>query len=110
MNLTITNQIDNELLERTELTFTVDHQGEKPPRKDVVRESLASQLNAKKSLVVIHRMTSVFGSQEMQGEAKVYKKADRLQEIEREHIKKRNKLLKEKGEKAEKQEQTEASE
>ncbi len=98
MNLTITNQIENELLERTELTFKVDHPGEKPPRKDVVRESLANQLNAKKSLVVIHRMTSVFGAQEMKGEAKIYKKAERLQEIERDHILKRNNLLKEKEE------------
>ena len=98
MNLTIMNQIDNELLERTELTFKVDHPGEKPPRKDVVRESIANQLNAKKSLVVIHRMKSVFGSQEIQGEAKIYRKAERLQDVERDHILKRNGLLKEKEE------------
>ena len=107
MNLSITNQIDNPLLERTELTFRVAHSGEKPPRKEVVRESIANQLNVKKSLVIIHRMTSVFGSQEVVGEAKIYKKAERLQEIERKHIQKRNHI---ETKKAEKNEQKEAPE
>jgi small subunit ribosomal protein S24e len=101
MNLSITNQIDNPLLERTELTFNVTHPGEKPPRKDVVRESIANQLNAKKSLVIIHRMKSIFGSQELEGEAKVYKKAERLMEIERKHIQKRNNIQAKKEEKKE---------
>ncbi len=108
MNLSVTNQIDNPLLERTELTFKVAHPGEKPPRKEVVRESIANQLNVKKSLVIIHRMTSIFGSQEVEGEAKVYKKADRLMEIERQHIQKRNHIEAKKDEK--KEEKKEASE
>ncbi len=95
MNLTIINQIENPLLERTELIFNVTHPGEKPPRKDVVKESLANELNVKKDLVVIHRMNSVFGSQEIKGEAKIYKKAERLLDVERKHILKRNGLLKE---------------
>ena len=107
MNLSITNQIDNPLLERTELTFNVAHPGEKPPRKEVVRETIANQLNVKKSLVIIHRMTSVFGSQEIKGEAKIYKKAERLLNVERKHIQKRNHI---EAKKAEKKEQKEASE
>lgn len=95
MNLTIINQIENPLLERTELIFNVAHPGEKPPRKDVVKEAIANQLNVKKDLVVIHRMKSIFGSQEIKGEAKVYKKSERLQNVERKHILKRNGLLKE---------------
>jgi len=95
MELKITNQIDNPLLERIELTFTVSHSGEKPPHKDVVREAIANHLNVKKDLVILHRMSSIFGSHELEGFAKVYKKADRLQDVERKHIRKRNKLLKE---------------
>ena len=94
MNLSIINQIENPLLERTELIFKVAHPGEKPPRKDVVKEAIANQLNAKKDLVIIHRMNPIFGSQEIQGEAKVYKKAERILEIERKHILIRNGLLK----------------
>lgn len=90
MNISITNQIENPLLERTELTFKVTHTGEKPPRKELVRESLAGQLNTKKGLVVIQRLISTFGSQEIEGEAKIYRNADRLREIERAHIRKRN--------------------
>ena len=95
MDFKITNQIENPLLERTELTFKVIHLGEKPPRKDVVREAIANQINTKKSLVVIHNLTSTFGAQEMEGTAKVYKKDERLREVERKHILKRNNLLKE---------------
>jgi len=62
---------------------------------------VAKQLEAKKDLVVVENMTSIFGKSEMHGFAKIYKKADRLQDIEREHLLKRNSLFKDKKKKEE---------
>lgn len=103
MDLNIINQIENQLLERMEITFTLAHPGEKAPGKDSVRETIAKQMNTKKSLIVIDNIRSIFGTQELKGVARIYKKADRLQAIEREHLLKRNKLFQ--GKKEEKKEE-----
>lgn len=107
MELKVENQIENSLLERIELTFSITHQGEKPPRKDYVREVIGKHFNVKKDLVVIHTMSSIFGTQEMDGSARVYKNPERLQDVERQYLLKRNALLKKKDEEAKASETTE---
>ena len=94
MDLKVINQIENPLLERFELIFSVSHAGEKPPRRDHVREAIAKELNTKKGLVVVDRMSSVFGIPELKGVARVYKTAERLREMERKHLLRKNSLLK----------------
>lgn len=96
MELKVIEQKENPLLERFELKFIVSHTGEKPPKRDSVREVIANHLNTKKGLVVLGHMASVFGAQEVKGEARIYRSIERAMEVEREHILKKNGLLKEK--------------
>jgi len=98
MELKVIEQKENPLLERFELKFIVSHAGEKPPKRDAVRDLIANHMSAKKGLVVLDHMTSVFGAEELKGAARVYRNAERAQEVERDHILKRNGLLKEKKE------------
>lgn len=92
MEIEILSKKDNPLLERTEVQFKVVHSGAETPKRDAVREKLAGALNAKKGLVVVDRMDTVFGRQETKGYAKVYASVDVLAKLEREHVMKRNGL------------------
>ena len=89
MEIIINSEKNNKLLNRRELDFTVKYEGPTPSRIDV-RQKLAALLNADLELVIIQKMESVFGVQEAAGYAKIYESADRMKEIEAEHILKKN--------------------
>lgn len=93
MELEVVSKRENVLLDRTEIWFKVMHDKDKTPKRDVVREKLASQLNVKKSAVIIDHMKSEFGKHETLGYAKVYKSEEKAIAIEPDYILKRNNLV-----------------
>ena len=93
MEIEIQSKTNNPLLKRTEVHFTIHHEGEKTPKRELVRSELAEKLNAKKENIMVNSMQSSFGSTDTVGYAKVYKSAKDVQSGERKHILKRNKAL-----------------
>ncbi|MDV0444929.1 hypothetical protein MmiAt1_04780 [Methanimicrococcus sp. At1] len=89
MEIKIVKDLDNKLLNRNELDFTVEYEGPTPSRADV-RKKLAALLNKNVDLVIVQRMESEYGHQLAKGYAKVYESADRMKQVEPEHVLLRN--------------------
>ena len=92
MEIEIVSKKENELLDRTEVTFKASHPKEGTPQREAVREKLASMLKAAKERVIVDAMDSAFGKMETVGYAKVYKTKESAMRYEREHVLVRNKL------------------
>lgn len=90
MEIEIQSKKENPLLQRTEVHFIVHHQGEKTPKRDLIRSELAEQLNTKKDAVIVDHMKSSFGSTDTTGYAKIYKNGDSAKEWEQKYLIKRN--------------------
>jgi small subunit ribosomal protein S24e len=99
MEIEIDSKKNNPLLNRTEVYFTVKHEGEGTPNREIIRSELADKLNAKKENIVLNTVHSGFGNQEITGYAKVYSSLTKIKEIEPEYILKRNKLIESKEKK-----------
>ena len=95
MNINIVEKKENPLLERLEVSFEIEHPGEKTPTRDSVKAKLVDLLKANKESVVVDNMNSDFGRMRTSGYAKVYNTPEAAQRIEREHILARNRLKKE---------------
>lgn len=91
MDIEITEEEKNELLNRTEVRFSVVHDGETPARL-AVRDSLAAKLDKSSDEVVVHKMDTKFGMNETLGYAKVYESPEDAREIEEEYMLERNKI------------------
>ena len=92
MEIEMLDKKDQPLFSRVDITFKVIHPKERTPKRDVIREELATQLNVTKSSVIIDNMKAVFGKTETIGFAKIYKSETEAKTYEREHILIRNKL------------------
>ena len=93
MEIEIDSKKNNQLLNRTEIRFTIKHPGEKTPNREIIRTELAEKLNAKKEEVIVNEIHATFGKQEVTGYAKVYTSPDKSKGLERNHILVRNKLM-----------------
>lgn len=105
MEMEIDSKKNNPLFDRTEVHFTIQHEGEKTPNREIIRSELAEKLNAKKENIIINDIQSSSGIQKSTGYAKIYSSVKKAEEMERKHILKRNKISgkkeKKEGEKAE---------
>lgn len=63
----------NELLNRTEYIFSIEHKGCATPSRAEIRKSIASQIGVKKECVVVYRITSKYGMCESIAKVFVYK-------------------------------------
>jgi len=90
MEIEIESKRNNPLLNRTEIYFTIKHEGEKTPNREIIRSELAEKLNVKKESVIVNNIQSSFGNQVISCYAKVYTSLSKSKEIEKDHILKRN--------------------
>jgi len=93
MEVEIQSKTNNPLLKRTEVHFTVHHESEKTPKRELVRSELAEKLNVKKENVIVNFMKSSFGSTDTVGYAKVYKSVKEAGTWEKKYALKRNNAL-----------------
>ena len=91
MEIEITDEEKNELLNRKEIGFSIVHDEETPSRL-AVRDSLAAKLDKDSDEVVVHKMDTKFGMNETLGHAKVYESPEDAREIEEEYMLERNKI------------------
>ncbi len=93
MEVEIQSKTNNPLLKRTEVHFTVHHESEKTPKRELVRSELAEKLNVKKENVIVNFMKSSFGSTDTVGYAKVHKSVKEAETWEKKYVLKRNNAL-----------------
>jgi small subunit ribosomal protein S24e len=98
LDIKITSERNNPLLERREVEFVISYERAAPPRKEVIAK-LAANMNAKEDLVVVEKMKNEFGTHAMVGRAKIYSKAENLKAIEYDYILERGKTGKGKADK-----------
>ena len=99
MEIEIDSKRNNPLFNRTEVHFTVQHDGEKTPNREIIRSELAEKLNSKKENIIINNIHSSSGIQRSTGYAKIYPSMKKAEELERKHILKRNKIVSKKEKK-----------
>ena len=92
MEIEIIEKKESPLLSRIEVSFRIKHPKESTPKRNEIRDELATQINVKKNCVVIDNMKPVFGKAETIGFAKIYSSDKEAKELERTHILKRNKF------------------
>jgi len=105
MEIEIESKRNNPLLNRTEIHFTIKHENEKTPNREIIRSELAEKLNVKKENIIVNTINGSFGVQETTGYAKIYSSLSKSKGLERKHILKRNKI----GVKEDKKEKKEES-
>jgi small subunit ribosomal protein S24e len=108
MDIEIDSKVNNALLKRTEVYFTIRHKAEGTPNREIIRSELAEKLNAKKENVIIKTIQSSFGVNVVTGYAKIYNSIEKLKEIEPDYMLIRNKIIK-KVDKSEKKEDASAA-
>ena len=102
MEIEISSKKDNPLLGRIDVYFSINHEDEGTPARELVRENLAKALKVKKENIVIDHMRSVFGVQRSEGYAKAYSSVNKAKEIERRYALERNLLVERVAKKKEK--------
>ncbi len=93
MEIDIQSKTNNPLLKRTEVHFTLRHEGEGTPKRELVKSELADKLKVKKENIMIDYMKANFGNTETLGYAKVYKSVDEAKAREKKYILIRNNVI-----------------
>ena len=93
MEIDIQSKTNNPLLKRTEVHFTLRHEGEGTPKRELVKSELAEKLKVKKENIMINYMKANFGNTETLGYAKVYKSVEEAKIREKKFILIRNNVI-----------------
>lgn len=91
MEIDIKEQVENPLLNRTEIHFDCIYQGEATPQVLDVKNRLVAQLDVDKNLLVVDKVKPSFGEGRADGYAKLYDSLEKLEEIEKQHVITKNK-------------------
>ena len=93
MDIEITEKKNNPLFNRMEVHFTINHEGEGTPNREIIRSEIAEKLNVKKENIIINNISSSFGIQKSRGYAKIYSSSKKVETLERKYILKRNQMI-----------------
>jgi small subunit ribosomal protein S24e len=91
MEIDIKEQVENPLLNRTEIRFNCIYQGESTPKVLEVKNRLVAQLDVDKKLLVVDKVKPSFGEGKADGYAKLYDSEEKLVQIEKQHVLEKNK-------------------
>lgn len=89
MELNITKEDYNPVLERKELEFEVS--ANVTPSREEIKKKLAALKNAKDELIVIKYIKHLFGEHRAVGKAHIYKSAEMLKKVEPKYLLERGK-------------------
>ena len=82
MELEITENNDNPLLNRQEVQIVIKHESDATPKRNQVIKNLSEQLKAKKELIIIDHLKNKYGKTETEGYAKVYANKETMNLVE----------------------------
>ena len=89
MQIEVIKEENNELLNRKQLQLKIQHEAATPARIEV-RDKVAADFKIEPERVIIDNMQTAFGKKETTAYVKIYESAEAAQQIEQEHILKRN--------------------
>ncbi len=90
LNVEITEEKKNPLIDRLELTFRIDHFGMGTPNRLEVKKKIAAIQGSDEKLTIIKNLDGHFGNSYTQGGAYIYENSQDLQFYEPYHIQVRN--------------------
>lgn len=93
MEIEITDDKENRLLNRREIYFMITHDNESTPRRDEVITRLVQDTGVAREKIVVDHIKPEYGIPRSKGYAKVYKTKEDALHFERNPILKRNKLI-----------------
>ena len=82
MELEITENNDNPLLNRQEVQIVIKHESDATPKRNQVIKNLSEKLKAKKELIIIDHLKNKYGKAETEGYAKVYANKETMNLVE----------------------------
>jgi small subunit ribosomal protein S24e len=91
MEIDIKEQVENPVLNRTEIHFDCIYQGESTPKVLEIKNRLVAQLDVDKNLLVVDNVKPSFGEGKANGYAKLYDSEEKLVQIEKQHVLEKNK-------------------
>lgn len=89
-NIEILSEIDNALLRRKDVKVKVHHPEEATPARTKIRKLIAAHYNKPEEQTFVFRQDRRFGIAACTVHARIYNTVEDAQEVEYEHIKKRN--------------------
>lgn len=89
MDIKIISKVENKVLDRIEVDFSLGYGGGSPSREEI-RKELAGKLDVDEKLLVLDIFRQSAGKASGNGYAKVYKSKEAMEKVERKHILKRN--------------------
>lgn len=84
MEIQIIKDKTNSLLNRREISLRV--RDKSTPSRIEVKGKLAALLNSKPELIVIERLDTIYGKQELMGTACIYQAEERLKQLAHQHL------------------------
>ncbi len=84
MEIQIINDRTNPILNRREISLKVKEKA--TPSRIEVKGKLAALLNSKTELIVIERLNTIYGKQELMGKAFIYQSEERLKQLAHKHL------------------------
>lgn len=90
LKIEITEELKNPLIDRTELTFRVDHFGVGTPNRLEIKKKIAAMQNSDEKLTIIRKLQTHFGASYTTGQVNIYNNVKELQYFESFHIQVRN--------------------
>jgi len=82
----ITKEVDNVLIQRKEIEFTINHPESGTPNRVDVKKKIAALKTADENLVFVKSIKSAFGSKVAKGTAAIYKDAERMKHFEPDYM------------------------
>ncbi|MCL4350306.1 MAG: 30S ribosomal protein S24e [Candidatus Thermoplasmatota archaeon] len=76
MNFKIVDSVENKILKRKEIRYTVEFEGSPTPSRDVIRELVARNTNSNKELVIVDHNHQLTGLYKLTGYVKIYSKKE----------------------------------
>ena len=90
LNVEVSHQRGNPLLDRLELDVIIYHIGVGTPKRSAVRAVIASKFNVPVRCVYIRRLITDYGAAISKGRVHIYSSPEKAKEIESDHIIRRN--------------------
>ena len=86
----IEHEKENKLLNRREITLSVDHEGEETPARSTLKDKIASLVNASKGEIIIDQVKSEYGKGKSNVVVRVYDDEKSAKKYERDYFQERN--------------------
>jgi ribosomal protein S24E len=90
LNIEITEEKRNPLIDRNEIKIRIDHFGASTPNRLEVKKKISAMQGSDENLTIIKKLETHFGASFTKGKVYIYDNAKELQFFESFHIKVRN--------------------